>query len=162
MEAEFRDNLLYAASMHDIGKVSIPDHILLKPGKLSPDEWKIMQQHTTVGAQMLSGSDSPYLKMGQVIAETHHERWDGSGYPAGLMGSAIPIEGRIVNIVDQYDALRTRRPYKKPFTHDDAMTILRDGDDRTRPSHFDPEIRDAFLRCEARMEEIYREIADPP
>ncbi len=152
---QFLDTIYYAAAMHDIGKVSVPDRILLKPGKLDEEEWEIMKNHTLAGARMLYGSDSPYLEMGNVIAESHHERWDGSGYPNGLKGDAIPVEGRIVNIVDQYDALRSRRPYKPAFSHDEVMKIITEGDGRTNRSHFDPEILSVLTRNHKKLEEIY-------
>jgi putative two-component system response regulator len=111
MSSNFCDEIFYGSPMHDIGKIGIPDHILLKPGGLTPEEWTIMKTHTTLGAQILTKSKSPYLKMGAEIAQNHHERWDGGGYPAGLKGEAIPISARIMNICDVYDALRvTSRP----------------------------------------------------
>jgi putative two-component system response regulator len=135
------ENILYAAPMHDVGKIGIPDHILLKPGKLDAAEWEVMKAHTTIGAGILSGGDTSFLRLGEVVALTHHEKWDGSGYPRGLQGSRIPLVGRIVAVADVYDALISRRPYKEPFSVEKALGIIREG----RGSHFDPQVVDAFL-----------------
>jgi putative two-component system response regulator len=155
MDAAFCDTIRYASQMHDIGKIAIPDAILLKPGPLARDEWAIMKTHTTLGAQLLRGGDSPYLRMGAEIALHHHERWDGAGYPAGLKGQLIPIAARIMNICDQYDALRSERPYKRALSHDTAVEVITVGDGRTLPSHFDPDIVVAFRRCAERFREIF-------
>ncbi len=138
------DSILYAAPMHDIGKIGTPDHILLKPGKLDPDEWEIMKQHAVNGARILEGSDAGFIKLGEVIALTHHEKWDGTGYPQGLGGEKIPIAGRIVAIADVFDALTSERPYKKPFSLEKSYNIIRAG----RGSHFDPDVLDAFFEAE--------------
>jgi putative two-component system response regulator len=134
--------LLNAAPMHDIGKIGIPDHILLKPGKLDADEWEVMKTHTTIGAQILSGSDSDLMCMAREIALTHHEKWDGSGYPYGLSGESIPLVGRIVAVADVFDALTSERPYKKPWSLDEAVDFLR----RNAGGHFDPELVATFER----------------
>jgi putative two-component system response regulator len=159
-DADFTEGIFHASIMHDIGKVGIPDSILLKPGALSPGEWETMKSHTESGARILSGSNSPYMKMAEAIARSHHERWDGSGYPSGLSGEDIPMAARITNIADQYDALRTRRPYKPAFSHAEAVRIITEGDGRTMPPHFDPRILGVFSAHAGRLEEIYEEQKD--
>ncbi len=133
--------ILYAAPMHDVGKIGIPDRILLKPGKLDPEEWEMMKQHTVIGGRILEGSDADFIKLAKVIACTHHERWDGSGYPRGLKGVEIPLAGRIVAIADVFDALMSKRPYKEPFSQEKSFTIIKE----SRGSHFDPDVVDAFF-----------------
>jgi len=128
--------------MHDIGKIGIPDSILLKEGELTPDEWLIMITHASIGAQILDGSDILILRMACEIALNHHEKWDGSGYPKGLAGIQIPKSARIVAIADVYDALIHERPYKPAFSEDIALDIIKKG----VGSHFDPEIYDVFMR----------------
>lgn len=161
MDGEFTETIYHAASMHDIGKVGIPDVIMGKSGPLDEQEWAVMRSHTTLGAQILVGSTSPFLTMGEEIARSHHERWDGSGYPLGLSGEAIPLTARIVAIADQYDALRSTRPYKRAMSHQEAVDIIMRGDGRSMPGHFDPDVHAAFGRSVARMAEIFREVSDP-
>jgi putative two-component system response regulator len=128
--------------MHDTGKIGIPDHILLKPGKLNDKEWEVMKQHTIIGAQILAGSGAQFIKLAQTITLTHHEKWDGSGYPEGLKGPKIPLVGRIVAIADVFDALTSRRPYRiRPFSLEEAFDYIKE----ERGQHFDPEVVDAFF-----------------
>ncbi len=135
------ETILYAAPMHDLGKIGIPDLILVKPAKLDPVEWEIMKQHTVIGAKILKGSDAEFIRLGETIAQYHHEKWDGSGYPNSLKGIEIPIAGRIAAIADVFDALTSKRPYKEPFSVEKSLAIIREG----RGSHFDPDVVDAFF-----------------
>ena len=135
------DDFFYASPMHDVGKIGIPDNILLKPGKLTAEEWVIMKQHTTIGGKILSGSDSSTLKVAETIALTHHEKWDGSGYPNNLKGLEIPLAGRIAAIADVFDALTSKRPYKEAFSMEKAFAIMKEG----QGNHFDPDLMDAFF-----------------
>ena len=160
MNAAFCETIHHASPMHDIGKLAIPDAILRKPGALSAAEWEVMKSHTTLGAQLIGSGDSPYLQMGAEIALNHHERWDGGGYPAGLKGQVIPISARIMNVCDQYDALRSERPYKKALSHGATLEVLTVGDGRTTPSHFDPDVLEAFRRCAGRFRDIFESITD--
>jgi len=155
MDAEFVDNIFFASPMHDIGKIGIPDHILLKPGSFTPDEWEIMKGHTLIGASILGNSKSPYLEMGAEIALNHHERWDGGGYPNGKRGEAVPLSARIMNICDIYDALRSKRPYKSAFDHPKSVDIIARGDGRIAPEHFDPVILAAFRQNHASFRDIF-------
>ncbi|MBN1437103.1 MAG: response regulator [Sedimentisphaerales bacterium] len=172
MSREFIETIFLASPLHDIGKIGIPDTIMLKPGELTPEEWKIMQRHCEIGVNILlqepSGmkpflrwhrtrlnkkvQDNPLLIMAGVISNYHHERWDGNGYPEGLKGDEIPIEARIVALADVYDALRSHRPYKAPYSEARATQIIYEGSG----SHFDPVIVEAFRN----VREVFREIHD--
>ncbi len=141
LDAKTVERILYAAPMHDVGKIGIPDRILLKPGKLNPDEWEIMKRHTVIGGKILGGSHSAFIRLAEVIALTHHERWDGAGYPNGLKERAIPLVGRITAIADVFDALTSRRPYKDAFSLEKSRYIIYEG----AGTHFDPKVVEAFL-----------------
>ncbi|WP_222930751.1 response regulator [Allochromatium palmeri] len=151
------DQLLNAAPMHDIGKIGIPDRILQKPGKLDAEEWTIMQTHSQIGADILGDAgDSNLLEMARIVALTHHEKWDGSGYPNGLVGEDIPRVGRIVAIADVFDALTSVRPYKKAWPVEEAVALLRDG----AGSHFDPRLIPSFLEILPKVLEIKARYAE--
>ncbi len=132
-----------AAPLHDVGKIGVPDEILLKPGRLTPAEFAVMQTHAAIGGRILSGARFPVLRAAEAIALTHHERWDGTGYPAGLAGEAIPLVGRVVAVADVYDALTHARPYKPAWSGQDAAAEIR----RQSGRQFDPAVVAAFLRC---------------
>ena len=155
MPPEFCDQIFYASPMHDIGKIGIPDNILLKPGGFEPVEWETMKNHAAIGAKILEGNSSPYLQMGYEIALGHHERWDGGGYPRGIKGEANPLSARMMQLADVYDALRSKRPYKPAFTHEKSLGIISHGDGRTAPSHFDPAVLAAFIKRADDCAEIF-------
>ncbi|TAN43659.1 MAG: response regulator [Nitrospirae bacterium] len=156
MNDGFAETIKLQSQMHDVGKIHTPAEILKKPGKLTNEEWKIMKMHTERGGAILGSHIR--LKTAKAIALTHHERWDGSGYPRGLSGEQIPIEGRIISIADQYDALRNARVYKPAFDHDKAHRIIEEGDGRTIPAHFDPRVLTAYKELSGRFEEIYEKL----
>ncbi|MBA3015677.1 MAG: response regulator [Proteobacteria bacterium] len=160
MGEDFCEAIYYASPMHDIGKVGIPDRIILKPGSLDQEEWAIIKTHPGIGAGILQGSQAQYLQMAEEIALNHHERWDGGGYPRGLKGEAIPLSGRLMNLADQYDALRSKRPYKPAFDHAKTFSIISEGDGRTTPEHFDPQVLQAFRDCHEDFAVIYEELKD--
>jgi putative two-component system response regulator len=156
------DLIAAAAPMHDIGKIGIPDAILQKQGPLDEREWTIMKTHPTRGASLLDPEVSPVLRVARDIALCHHERWDGSGYPRGLRGAEIPLSGRIVALVDQYDALRSERSYKLAYDHRRACDVILRGDGRTRPGHFDPSVLNAFAAAQVELEAIFDKLPDEP
>lgn len=135
------DVMRLASMLHDVGKISTPDRVLKKPGKLNPEEWEIMKLHTTNGYEMLKDGDSPFLQMGAIIAQSHHEKWDGSGYPLSLKGKDIPMEGRVVALADVFDALCSRRCYKESWPLAQVLDTIKE----SKGSHFDPDLVDVFL-----------------
>lgn len=156
-------DLLYkSAPLHDIGKVGVPDRILLKPGKLTPEEFEIMKLHAVHGRDAIAasearvGQENSFLRFAREIAYSHHEKWDGSGYPQGLSGTAIPVSGRLMAVADVYDALISKRVYKPAFPHEEAVDVIRKG----RGQHFDPDIVDAFLTIADEFRRIAAEFAD--
>ncbi|ATC94150.1 response regulator [Pseudoalteromonas tunicata] len=134
------DDLLHAAPMHDIGKIGIPDSIMLKPGKLTDDEFTIMKTHAEIGAEIIGEADSELLRLAKSVALTHHEKWDGTGYPNGLKGDAIPLEGRIVALADVFDALTSKRPYKEAWPIEQTMDYIR----QQSGVHFEPKLVELF------------------
>ena len=160
IDQTFSSIIFFACSLHDIGKVGIPDHILLKAGKLNAEEFEVMKTHTLIGALNLESVYEKYpnnklIKMGIAIARSHHERWDGTGYPDGLAGETIPLEARIMALVDVYDALRSQRSYKPAFPHDKALAIINE----SSGTQFDPNIINVFNRIESDLERIYNDYA---
>ena len=154
------DMIRLAAPLHDVGKVGMRDDVLLKEAPLNPAEAKHMREHPETGYHILSVSDYPVMNMAARIAYCHHERWDGSGYPRALKGTEIPLEASITSLVDVYDALRSKRPYKSALSHDKVMHIIKNGDRRTKPEHFRPEVLVAFLKAEDKMAAIFDSFKD--
>jgi putative two-component system response regulator len=142
MTADECEMILNASPMHDVGKIGIPDQILLKPGKLDAEEWRVMQTHTTIGAELLAQHNSAVVELGRTIALTHHEKWDGSGYPQGLSGENIPLAGRVVAVCDVFDALTSERPYKRAWSVEEAVAEIT----RCSGTHFDPRLVTLFNR----------------
>ncbi|MCX8083233.1 MAG: response regulator [bacterium] len=149
------ESLYITAPIHDLGKIGIPDAILCKPGPLTPEEFEIIKKHTLLGAEILKGSESEILKMAEKITLYHHECWDGSGYPYGLKKEQIPLECRIVLLIDRYDAIRSERPYKSPFDHETAYRIITQGDAKSKPEQFDPQILEIFKKYHEEFKEIF-------
>jgi len=154
---EMAEQILQASPMHDVGKIGISDDILLKPGKFEPDEWEIMKGHSLIGADIIGDHDHGIMKMAYVIALTHHEKWDGSGYPNGLKGDEIPIEGQITSVCDVFDALTSARPYKKAWSVEKAVEFINDG----VGSQFSPDIVGYFNDALDEILEIRKAHADP-
>ena len=161
---EYIDNLSKASMLHDIGKVGIPDNILLKPGRLTSEEFEVIKQHPIIGANVLAEiydmyPNNSFLKLGHSIVRYHHEKWDGSGYPNGISQEDIPLSARIMAIVDVYDALRSKRIYKASYDHEHSISIINEG----RGKHFDPDITDIFIDHSQEFKDVYdRVTADPP
>lgn len=150
----FVEDMAFFAQMHDVGKLKVPVEILLKKGELNAGELKVMRHHPVYGSEIIG--KAPKLEIARVIALSHHENWDGSGYPKGLKGERIPIAGRIVKVADVYDALRSRRSYKGPMSHENALKVFRQGDERIDPAaHFDPSVLATFFKIEKMFENIY-------
>ncbi len=150
-----------AAALHDLGKIGLPDAILYKPGLLAPDEMREVQEHSRIGHSLLAGSEFPVLRQAAKVALGHHERWDGTGYPNRLLGRAIPLEARITAIADVYDALRMPRLYKPSLDHDQAVATLLEGDHRTLPRHFDPDLLAIFARQADRFGQVFECLPEP-
>lgn len=150
------DDIRVAAAMHDVGKIGIPDRILLKPGSLDRDEFEIMKSHTQLGAKILEGTEIEMIEMARNIAWCHHEKWDGTGYPRGLKGENIPVEARIVSIVDVYDAMVHKRVYKDPIPEPDTLHYIRSASNR----HFDPALVDIFFNLIGRIREIRHAVCE--
>lgn len=153
MDNDFMDTIYFSAQMHDVGKIHIPKNIICKPTRLTDEEFNIIKQHPIYGAKIIG--NSPHLEMAKDIALYHHERYDGTGYPRGVKGEAIPLSARIVALADIYDALRSSRSYKSGFSHEKAYDIIANGDGRVMPNHFDPNVHKAFLEIHNKLDEIF-------
>jgi len=149
-----------AAPLHDVGKLAVSESVLSKPGPLDAAEWREMREHPVLGARLLRDERSDLAETARTIALTHHERWDGGGYPFGLVGDETPLEGRIVMLADQYDALRSRRCYKPALDHDTTIAILLEGDGRSEPAHFDPRLLGVLREIEGELSAIHTRLAD--
>ncbi len=158
LDEEQVEDLLHASPMHDIGKIGIPDHILQKPGRLDPEEWAVMREHPVIGARIIGQHAKGLLRMAYDIALTHHEKWDGSGYPRGLAGEDIPLVGRIVAIADVFDALTAERPYKKAWPLNEALAYIREQSGK----HFDPHLVEVFLNQLPSILEVKERWAEKP
>jgi putative two-component system response regulator len=167
-DSRYEELLFKSTPLHDVGKVAIPDHILLKPSRLSEEEFAEIKKHSSYGGDALrkaeeslaTGTTSTFLEVAKKMAYSHHEKYDGSGYPEGLSGDDIPVEGRLMAIADIYDALVSKRTYKPPFSHAKACRIILQGDGRVEPGHFDPEVLAAFARRQDAFKEVARQFAD--
>jgi putative two-component system response regulator len=161
IDNEFVDHIVRSSPLHDIGKVGIPDSVLLKAGRLTVDEFEVMKRHAAIGGDTLrplvvKGRGQTFLQMGMDIAYCHHEKFDGTGYPRGLAGEAIPLAARILSLADVYDALTSKRVYKEAMSHDEAAFIIR----RESAAHFDPDVVNAFNRCESEFRRLAEEMRD--
>lgn len=160
IDKDYCNTIRLVSPLHDIGKIGIPDEILLKPGKLTKDEYEVMKTHVDIGLQAMDGlketiPDSSILSMGVDVIQYHHEKWDGSGYPNGIKGEYIPLSGRIMAVVDVYEALRSERVYKKAYSHRNSCSIIADG----KGTHFDPLLVDTFLNNNKCFDEVYNDKA---
>jgi putative two-component system response regulator len=153
-DENFISTLRYASTIYDIGKIKIPTEILFKKTPLTDTEWNIIKSHTEHGKNILKATSSPYLKMGSVIAHYHHENYDGTGYPQSIKEKEIPLEARIMKICDTYVALRSNRPYRNAYSHEESINIVLNGDNKTKPEHFDPEILSIFKEYHNKLNEI--------
>ncbi len=161
VDSAYCERIFHASPLHDIGKVGIPDHILLKPGKLTSSEFEIMKTHTTIGANTLAEvkqrfPNNEFINMGEKIARSHHEKWNGQGYPDGLKGEGIPLSARIMAIVDVYDAVRSKRVYKPPIPHKEAFNIIQ----QDSGAYFDPNLVDVFSDLQGRFQEVWETMQD--
>ena len=155
-EVQWAHMLQVAAPLHDVGKIGVPDHVLLKPGRLTPEELTLMRAHPTIGGEIIPEHPAEVIRMAKRVSLTHHERWDGAGYPVGLKGEEIPLEGRIAAICDVYDALVSRRPYKEPWPKEKALAHLREN----AGSHFDPSLIDAFFTILPEIDSIQNQFSE--